>query len=441
MNYPENFQSAPLDLQIDFGDKGGIQRFRTVGDLQSWLNEEQEFWNWLNRPPANQHLGQVGNMVQLFEQYYHNSRSQLDSNNQRWNQIRPKITQLRERVNADGIADSEKQSIESQIQQHTNELKAILDQIRGQIESFIRSEIISGRNHITRMEPCAQFVRELADANPEEAVYALDQIILEEKRNGDRRRVEHSGRMMAALYIKNLNRKILPDKKAFEKAIVTWSKELVDFKSRYESQEEEFRQICDRHAQADGAWKERSDAMAAEFAEMRSLSEKDLKNLKDTYEAHMQLHGPLTYWRGKRREHAKGKKVLGWLSGISGVVGLIGLLVAASIMLPSEQSPDKIPWRNLGFFVLTTTFVLWFVRLLVKLLLSHIHLYADAKEREVMISTFMALVRRPESREGLKKDDIALVLAPIFKPSTTGVIKDDGGPATLGDFIGRLTGK
>ena len=58
-----------------------------------------------------------------------------------------------------------------------------------------------------------------------------------------------------------------------------------------------------------------------------------------------------------------------------------------------------------------------------------------------MISTFMALMRRQEGREGVQKMDLALVLAPIFKPSTTGVIKDDGGPTTLTDFISRLAGK
>jgi hypothetical protein len=58
-----------------------------------------------------------------------------------------------------------------------------------------------------------------------------------------------------------------------------------------------------------------------------------------------------------------------------------------------------------------------------------------------MISTFMALIRRPESAQNLKREDIAIVLAPIFKPSTTGVIKDDGGPTSLGDFIGKLSGK
>ncbi len=441
MNYPEDFSSAPLDLEIDFGDKGGIQRFRNVGEIQTWLNEEQEFWSWLNRPPANQHHGQLGNMVSHFEQYYHQCRSQLDQSNQRWNQIYPKIHQLLERLNTGGLSDADTQTIRSQIDQHRSELKGILEQLSGQIGSFLKAEIINGRNHITQLEPCAQFIRELAESNPEEAVYALDQIILEEKKSGDRRRVEHSGRMMASLYSKNLNRKVRPDQNAFKRAIINWSKELADFKSRYEDQEREFAEISGRHSSADESWHERSARMAEEFADMRERSEKDLKNLTDTYEAHMQLKGPLVYWRGKRREHRDQiKKLTNW-SIFTGIAGLIALVLAASLLLPDHYPAETVPWRQIGFFVLTSTFVLWIIRLMVKLLLSHIHLYADAKEREVMISTFMALVRRQESREGIGKTEISLVLAPIFKPSTTGVIKDDGGPATLGDFIGRLAGK
>lgn len=41
MKYPEDFASAILDLEIDFGPKGGLQRFKTVGDFQTWLNEER----------------------------------------------------------------------------------------------------------------------------------------------------------------------------------------------------------------------------------------------------------------------------------------------------------------------------------------------------------------------------------------------------------------
>ena len=368
-------------------------------------------------------------------QFDHDCRSHLDQSTQRWNQQRQKITQLEEAAKDPSHSNEHKESISQQITQLVTEIQTLLDQLRVQIGAFITSEILSSRNHLSRMEPYAQFVQELAENNPEEAIYALDQFILHEQRRGEKRSCEHSGRMMAALHLKNLHKKIRPDQKAFEKAIVTWAKELADFKIRYQAQEAEFSEISNRHGNADTAWLERSDKMAEEFAAMRGQSELDLKSLKDTYETEMQLKGPLLYWRGKRREH---KEQIGKLKNwaiFAAITGLIALCLAAWGLLPENHPAATVPWRQIGFFMLASTFVLWGVKLLVKLLLSHIHLYADAREREVMISTYMALLRR----DGLSRDDFAMVLAPIFKPSTTGVIKDDGGPSSLGDFLNHLT--
>lgn len=79
--------------------------------------------------------------------------------------------------------------------------------------------------------------------------------------------------------------------------------------------------------------------------------------------------------------------------------------------------------------------------MLKKLFLSNIHFEADASERVVMVQTFMAMLRNEESRGKLENKDIALILAPLFKPSTMGAIKDEGSPMTLSDFIGRISGK
>jgi len=440
MNYPEDFASAPLDLEINFGDKGGIQRFKTVGDIQIWLNEEQGFWNW-TRQVSGRHRDMIGNTITEFWKYDQNCRSHLDAANNRWNQVQQEVRQIREQISKLADQDNQSEALGQQLDQRVIALTSVLNQLRDQISSFLTSEVISGRNHLTRFEPQSEFINELAAQNLEEAIFALDQIIQKEKKSNDQRSCEHAGRMMASLYLRNLNRKFRPDQKAFENAIVTWSKELADFKSRYEAQEQEFAAISGRHGVADETWQQRADTLVEEFSEMRLQSERDLKNLKDTYETHMQLHGPLTYWRGKRKEHRDQIKSLRRWAIITGVLGCAALFVAAWLVLPENHPAATIPWRQIGFFVLTSTFVLWLVKLLVKLLLSHIHLYADAKEREVMISTFMALIRRPESAQNLKREDIAIVLAPIFKPSTTGVIKDDGGPTSLGDFIGRLSGK
>ena len=84
------------------------------------------------------------------------------------------------------------------------------------------------------------------------------------------------------------------------------------------------------------------------------------------------------------------------------------------------------------------TVVIWLMRFPFKMLLSHIHLRSDAKEREVMISTYMALLRGIEGKQGVSKEDLVLVLTPIFRPATSGIIKDDGGPASFAEMLTKL---
>ena len=442
MKFPEEFEQAVIDLEVDLDGNGGIQRFKTVADLQAWLNSEEQFWNWIAQPPASNHTSNLGDAIPRFNKLRSDCRAQLNNpGKQRWQQLRPRISEaeatLEERAKTEEELDSARQSLE----QVTEELRTALDQMRDSLASIMKREIVQARNYLPSTHPAAQFLSELSEAEPDEAIYALDQILHDEKGASDQRQVEHTGRMMAALYRKNLNKKVRADQKAFKKAIETWSNELADFKARYEALEQQFGEISDRHSTAESAWNERADKLAESFTELQTQKEQDLENLKETYETHMQLKGPMKYWKEKRDEHAKGKKVMSWCLGLSALAGGGVIFWAGAHLLPEALPKDTIPWRNLGLFAITTTFILWMVRLFMKLMLSHIHLHADAREREVMISTFMALVRREDSREGIEKSDIALVLAPIFKPSTTGVIKDDGGPVTLGDFIGRLAGK
>jgi len=441
MKFPEDFNQSRIELEFDLGSKGGIKRFKTVGEVQKWLGEEKEFWHWMNEAPASNHHGAVSDLVTGYQRFNQNSRKQIQRAEQIWQQLYPNVSQQSAILADQSNSDDTRRHARERIEQQCAELESALQELTGQLRSTITTEILKSQNYLSRFDPSAHFIKEIAEKDPSEALFALDQILLEAKESTDRRRVELSGRMFATLYARNLNKKVRHDQQAFQKAIITWSEELADFKSRYEAQEVEFNAISERHSAAEIAWTERSDEMAEDFAAMRKQKEDDLANLKETYEAHMQLKGPLVYWRGKRREHAKGKIRMGWAAGIGGFIGALIIAGAAYLFLPVSGAPDSIPWRSIGFFVLISTFVLWLVRLFVKLMLSHIHLYADAREREVMISTFMALVRRQENGEGIGKADLALVLAPIFKPSTTGVIKDDGGPTTLTDFISRLAGK
>ena len=450
--HPTELSEARIDLEFDFKGAGGVQRFIRVSDIEAWLAEEREFWRWLDSPPATNHTPSIPNVHTQFWGYENAIKDAFTRRQNEWNQIQLEIKRSEDVLNNNDLTAELSEQEKGNIKRQNESLDFTLKELRNEIVSTLENEVVVQKFHITRLEPEAQFISELADMSPVSAVFALDQILMQLRQSHDRVLHEYNGRMLAALYAANLNRKLRPDNTAFKNAIQTWGVELGDFKGRFETQEQKFEEVLTLQKSRLDDWKldteearevleGRTNEAFENFEVELELTRKNLVNLTEVYESHMQLKGPLIYWRGKRKEHLKGIKSLrAW--AIAGAIFAVILMVGAAwFLLPENLPKEIIPWRPIGFFVLISTVSLWLVRLLVKLLLSHIHLYADAKEREVMISTFMALIRRPESRELLTKEDIALVLAPIFNPSTTGVIKDDGAPVSLGDFISRLGGK
>lgn len=429
--YPDSLEEAEIDIEINFDVRGGLQRFKTIAKLQAWIAEERNFWSWLD-----QRRQTLGSAWETFWRFDSQIKNELSGQTQRWNQFISERNQLEERLKSEGLSDQEKLSATERIEILSNECRVILENMRSRISTNVQNEIVHNRLHLLRTEPESQYLAEIAATDADAAAHALSYFLARNRNEQG----EFKGRMLAALYSENLNRKVRPDQTAFKSAITTWTEELADFKARYETQEEEFSDILQKHQDSEEAWKKRHDQLAEDFGTMRTNAETELKTLKDTYDAFMQLEAPREYWEKKRIEHAKGKKIMGWASGIAAVIGAGVLGIVAWFLLPVHHPSSSIPWQQIGFFFLASTFILWLVRLLVRLMLSHIHLHADAREREVMISTFLALIHRQESREGLKKEDIALVLAPIFRPSTSGVIKDDGGPQSFGDLLSTLTG-
>ena len=82
------------------------------------------------------------------------------------------------------------------------------------------------------------------------------------------------------------------------------------------------------------------------------------------------------------------------------------------------------PLLFVGLGLVATTFFIWIMRILVRLYLSELHLGIDARERETMLLTYLALTNEGK----VEPTDRALVLAPLFRPTADGVVKDDGAP-------------
>lgn len=171
----------------------------------------------------------------------------------------------------------------------------------------------------------------------------------------------------------------------------------------------------------------------SEFTQLKDSWVNEFNAIKTTYDTQLALRAPITYWSRKRKHHkgAAHKFTLS-LSAYS-IIGFIVLAISANSLLAGELSGlGKIPiWHFLAFTTLVLLF-LWGARLIVRLMLSHQHLEADAHERVVMTSTFLALMRAgklsPESQKEL--------LSALLRHSSDGIVKDDAMPY-LSDFIGH----
>ncbi|KIM10766.1 MAG: hypothetical protein KU37_08520 [Sulfuricurvum sp. PC08-66] len=92
---------------------------------------------------------------------------------------------------------------------------------------------------------------------------------------------------------------------------------------------------------------------------------------------------------------------------------------------------SKIAWYILMIFASSSAF--WIIRIMVKIALSNLHLSEDARERVVMIQTYLSFVKEGK----IDENDKNLILSSLFRPSNIGIIKDESS-VTVADMITAL---
>jgi hypothetical protein len=156
----------------------------------------------------------------------------------------------------------------------------------------------------------------------------------------------------------------------------------------------------------------------------------EFKQVEATYREYMRLKAPVEYWAAKGAEHEvsakKIKKVLFWYTPVASValLGGLALLLGLAISIANKETPLAL-FAIIGAMGLVwTTIFFWGGRLLVRFYLSQHHLALDARERATMVHTYLAL-----SSEGkVEATERSLVLTAVFRPTTDGIVKEDGAP-------------
>lgn len=191
-----------------------------------------------------------------------------------------------------------------------------------------------------------------------------------------------------------------------------------------------------------GQHKQQLEGQEKSFESTLSISKESLKELlgeaeellkghEQTYKEKLALHSSVKYWSHQAKTHLVATR---WTA----FAFTIGLLGAAYLLqyFASQLVTGEITAQKIAAVFLTASPIFWGLRVIARLLLSRIHLFTDASERQTMIKTYLAL-----HNEGKIEDDQReFLLASIFRPSSTGIVRDDAAPGWH-DLLKNITNK
>jgi hypothetical protein len=145
----------------------------------------------------------------------------------------------------------------------------------------------------------------------------------------------------------------------------------------------------------------------------------------------MRLKAPVDYWRAKAASHESKSGIYRNVAAIYAVVivcctiSIIYWLSHLGLELVARVGSQPYALLFIGVTGLTlASLLLWTERILVKLYLSEHHLAIDARERETMAQTYLALTADKAATD----EDRVVVLSALFRPTADGVVKDDAAP-------------
>ena len=163
--------------------------------------------------------------------------------------------------------------------------------------------------------------------------------------------------------------------------------------------------------------------LKSDWSEFREAAEKERKGLEETFEEYMRLHAPATYWRDRADSASRATK---WaLAAFSiGALAIVALSVAFGPGLLERLAAVEGAgsFAPLALVSIPALIALWGLRHAARLFVANFERGADARMRETMATTFLALTREGG---GTEREERLLVLEALFRPPLT-TRTDDG---------------
>ncbi|MDX2253201.1 MAG: DUF6161 domain-containing protein [Nitrospira sp.] len=381
--------------------------FSTFDELEDWIGKEQEFWQWIQ--PLT---GQDGQLHPLW----------IDSHNN-FSLIRNLIQSYR-----------------------SNEASNHRTKVLSKIHTVL-SDLYNIPQILLSSSPEALYTKKVAESSPFVAAYILYGFINKNPQQQITTGNAIKGITLAILFQKGVS----PDSvDAHTAALDLASRQWRDFQTRAENDDAKRKISFDKLADEFASWhvtqKESHEQVAIKaqtnFDDIAKRAQDNFGLIQTTYNEQLGLQAPVTYWDEQAKSYLR---TAIWFSGaaivVAGLSAFFVWLEIQALVIPFSDVSEKDPhqfgvhaWRY-AFVIATAAFLVWPIRILVRILLSAVHLRIDARERSTLAKTYLSLLNR---NEGLDQNDRRLILEVLFRPSSSGIVKDDAAPASVIQFLSRL---
>lgn len=405
-NPAETDPPRPL-FSLDLGENGGVFAPASLDELESWVRTESSFWNWLKGAKA-------GDYARVFQKY---------------------LEPLTQSVRHAGDA-----------KRHANTNQAAVD---ASVIQCRRSIEIAFNEHSTPHSSTQQAKRlqAMSQQSPTAAagyLYALlpehHGILFENVPN-----IESWGGFFQGLnerFGMTGDGQLRAQREAFADLSAKMERLTGEKAAAYDELERCFNALTRGIGEAEANHK-------TDFEHLVATSEKAYKDaladhagqmeaLRETFREKMTLRSPVEYWRDRATRHRDRaenllKATFGSIGGLAVVVGFGTFLVFRTSVDPGKPEAWKL--AILGF---VGVLGVWAVRLIVRMFLSDRHLSIDAEERVTMVQTYLALM---EDKKVPTDEDRKLILQPLFRPASDGIVKDEGPPHPALELLTRSGSK
>lgn len=209
-----------------------------------------------------------------------------------------------------------------------------------------------------------------------------------------------------------------------DSAVSSTVQKMVEQEERYQ------KTLVERHARLYAEIKNDISEAKKTFSEMLEIKEKELKDISLKMINNIASNEPVHFWETKSRRHKTRALIFSIVATILALslVALVATVLAvshsktASLTIAGIAIPDHF---LIATVLLSITFGIWALKIIIKLMLSNINLESEAIERSTMIKTYVALSETSIS------DEVRTIFHKSLMTLSSNRIEDDTAPDAL----------